>query len=109
MEVTEPPSSLNNKKFTIYPNPTQDILTIQPQESSAQEVYTLRILSSDGRLLYRASKLKGRRQLQIADWPVGVYYAELEQKGTRQNITFLNNKMHHCKTTNTEFAIPFND
>lgn len=88
LEVTEPPSSLNNKKFTIYPNPTQDILTIQPQESSAQEVYTLRILSIDGRLMYRASKLKGRKQLQIADWPVGIYYAELEQKGIRQNITF---------------------
>ncbi|MBP9932997.1 MAG: T9SS type A sorting domain-containing protein [Chitinophagaceae bacterium] len=88
LEITEPTFPLNNQQFSIYPNPTQDILTIEPQEASVQEVYTLRIMSSDGRLLYRASKLKGRKQLQIADWPVGIYYAELEQKGIRQNITF---------------------
>jgi Secretion system C-terminal sorting domain len=56
----------------IYPNPFDDLISINPNGDCNIQVY-----SADGTLVYSTSLTKGTKQLSTANWSPGVYYLQI--------------------------------
>ena len=69
--------SLNSEygTFYIFPNPTKDLLTISWNGSKKA---TLKIWSTDGRLMQPSIPITDYRKLNTTHWSSGVYYVEVE-------------------------------
>jgi predicted alpha/beta superfamily hydrolase len=62
------------KKWRIYPNPAQDILTIKTPRSATVDVI---VYSSNGQKVLEVNDLASGAKLQIGHLPKGSYYAHL--------------------------------
>lgn len=67
-----------NNKIKIFPNPTNEYITIKfPQSVNKQ---TLKIISIDGKIL-KNEKISGKiHQINLSDYKKGTYYIEISEK-----------------------------
>jgi hypothetical protein len=73
------PTSINNLEKTtikIFPNPTQDILNLEYDEML--KIEELNILNFNGQVIKSFQVENGFSQINISDFPIGVYYLKIE-------------------------------
>lgn len=68
-----------NDNFVLYPNPIINELSIDPNIQSAYDLY---IYSTDGKMLYQKSGLKGEQNLSLSNLESGVYLLKIESEQT---------------------------
>lgn len=69
--------ALSQAMFSLSPNPATDHLLLRPVGLG---VFAFRITDLNGRLFF-TEKTAGVTQINLADWPAGVYIFEIEQDG----------------------------
>ena len=67
--------------FIVYPNPAQNTVNIHCDLDN----YEVRIYSTLGKLIYNNCFSKQNNQIDISQWPKGVYYVELIDAATQTN------------------------
>ena len=77
--------SENDQNFSIYPNPTSGSITIQTENTTA--AYS--ILSMDGKLMESNSIGSGVRNIDVSNYPTGVYVVRMETNGNVQYARFI--------------------
>lgn len=71
-------------ELTIYPNPVQDVLTIDNLDIS--EVYSYSIVDQQGRLLKTGSiSQSAKSDMSVSSLPPGVYYINISSSETRSD------------------------
>ena len=73
------PTSINELEQTnikIFPNPTQDILNLEYDETL--EIEQLKIFDFQGQMIRSLQVENDFSQISIADFPKGVYYLKIE-------------------------------
>lgn len=77
-EIVEPLSvgEFENNRFSIYPNPTKDIIHVNGKE----EIKKLSILDLNGRLLNEINYARSQTtaQISMSDYQVGLYFLSIE-------------------------------
>ncbi len=75
----------NAERVKIYPNPTNDFISIETTGISNPEKYTLKISSLSGNVVYISNLSSENKELNLADFGAGgLYFVELwDDKGTR--------------------------
>lgn len=63
-------------EMTFYPNPVSDLLTIESPETTI--IYGITIYDSSGRDLYNWKGRTNQYQVDMSDWPPGVYICSYE-------------------------------
>lgn len=66
-----------NEKVKLYPNPTEDVVTIEVEDS---EFYNIRIYDLYGKLVKSSDHLVGNKSLDVSFLEPGIYLIELESK-----------------------------
>jgi hypothetical protein len=77
--------------FSLYPNPTQDAITIALNPNRADQ-FTYRIFDIYGRLLEAGNpnqSFRGMLSLDVSDLPIGTYLVEVENQGERATKRFV--------------------
>jgi hypothetical protein len=69
-------------QLSIYPNPAKNALTIETNQTESQ----VEIYNASGKLILSENISKGKFQLNIAEWPQGVY---LIKQSTREGEVFI--------------------
>lgn len=72
--IEEIPSS--NLSWSISPNPTQDYLTIQLNETSLQSIQ-LQIFNLQGEVMLQAAISGGQLEVRTVDFPKGIYFVQV--------------------------------
>lgn len=78
------PSIAHNPDFSVFPNPTKDMLTIQTNSLSAD----VKIIDLHGKLLLEG-KVQDNQHIDVSSWLNGVYYlvvSEGEQQYSRKIV-----------------------
>ncbi len=71
---------LDNKQIRAYPNPTNGIITLSIPSEIIE--YKLLIVDQSGKLLFNDPKYK-KRDVDISNFPPGVYFVSIEFNNTR--------------------------
>lgn len=66
-------------KFQLYPNPTENILTIKSPET----IYQLNVISSSGRVLVNSDIENTQVDINVNHLPTGVYFIEITTGGKK--------------------------
>jgi hypothetical protein len=69
-----------NTLYKVYPNPTQNELTIEISQENFQGA-VLRIYSITGQLVHSAAMQQHVKQLNLGAYPQGVYIVEISNLG----------------------------
>jgi len=80
-------NTLEENIFSIYPNPTSDLLTIELQNKSFKNV-SLKIYDSIGKLVREVS-LTGSTTISTKNFEQGIYYMILESESLSQRKPFM--------------------
>jgi len=67
-----------NTNFSVYPNPTQDLLYLNL--NSSQEINEVKIYSIQGALIKTVSKVKEGKAINISDLSAGIYILKVDDK-----------------------------
>lgn len=67
----------NEIKVSIYPNPTSDVFMINVTNENINQQYEVVIRDVSGRIIYTASFLHSKFEINTADWSEGTYFAEI--------------------------------
>ncbi len=72
--------------FTLYPNPSQNTVSIQILDKLIDEIGELKVYNIDGKTVYRKNKLKLNQNIKLncSDWPKGNYIIQLSVNKTQQ-------------------------
>ena len=65
-------------KFTLYPNPTEDFLSIKM--STEIQVNKMKIFNTNGQLIYESASINNR-QVNLSNLKSGIYFVEIEAEG----------------------------
>ena len=68
---------VQNSKVTIYPNPTNNIITIEILHGNFKNIEILNIL---GDIVFRQSAISGKQRFDFSDFPMGVYWIVIYNK-----------------------------
>jgi hypothetical protein len=68
---------LAETKFSIYPNPARDYLTIKRNDYSEKE-YSLRLFNTTGQLFIKKQITESEHQLDLREYSGGVYFIVLQ-------------------------------
>ena len=75
-------ATLSEGRISIYPNPAQGKVTVNNPLSTGA-VYTIRILTADGREYARVQARRGPvKRINTSRWPAGAYVFEISEGGT---------------------------
>lgn len=66
--------------INLYPNPTQDVLFLETNQS----IQTIRIINSDGQLVYEKKHFDST-SINIADLPTGIYWLHAQLDGQKSS------------------------
>jgi hypothetical protein len=72
-EIAKPSS-----QFTVYPNPAYEMLNVTVKDFSRNQNYSLSIFNSIGQLIMHTRNVKEKMQLDVKEFPEGVYLVKLE-------------------------------
>ena len=78
----------NSAVFSIYPNPTEDILTIKVSDVSGFDVVILNVL---GQEVQQGATRNSTLELNVSHLPSGLYFAKLKAAEIDQVLTFKKN------------------
>ncbi len=67
---------IEESKIKVFPNPTQDILNLEYDEML--KIEELNILNFNGQVIKSFQVENGFSQINISDFPIGVYYLKIE-------------------------------
>ncbi len=70
---------INEKKFSIYPNPASDIVTLNIDNAN-NAVLTLNIYNVIGKLISSVTLKQNQKQIHIGDLSNGIYIVEIKSK-----------------------------
>jgi len=74
-----------NGNFMVYPNPVNDKLTIEAQESIDKlEIYNLM-----GALVYSQNDCSNKAEIAVSELPTGIYFLRLTMNGGTQVLRFV--------------------
>ena len=79
--------TINNNGIVIYPNPTQNTLTIQLAHFEDKAIYT--VYNNLGQIITNGSLLNNNTTINVADLSVGMYVIEITNKTTRLTTKFI--------------------
>lgn len=83
-EETNEPSYSNFKNgFSIYPNPTQNYITIQADSFNDNQVYEINIVDLKGKLLMNSKLNQKSTQLDISSLASGIYIISIKNSDNR--------------------------
>jgi len=71
-----------NDTVSIYPNPTNNILTVEAKE---RDNYTVNVTDILGRTIYTTS-LMDKIQIPVNDWQAGMYYVQVVSENGFKNV-----------------------
>lgn len=74
---------LNEIEMSIYPNPADDFITIQPK--SIDVIYSFSVTDMTGRTMHTENNLRDKKGLYVGDWPTGLYVISIDTKEGRVN------------------------
>lgn len=72
--------------FNIYPNPTQDQLTVMPLENA---IYDMTIQDATGRIIKRINDAQGANKVDVSQFSSGIYHVTLKMKGSSVTQKFV--------------------
>ena len=72
-------SELNESEFSLYPNPTTDVLNIYPVNLTRE--YDLSLFDLSGREVKRQNSQMGQTRFVVSDLPSGAYLVEVSHEG----------------------------
>ena len=75
----------NSAVFSLYPNPTDDVLTIDVSDASGFKVVLVNVL---GQEVQQGATTSATLELNVAHLPSGLYFAKLKAEGLDQVLTF---------------------
>ncbi|NIF07573.1 T9SS type A sorting domain-containing protein [Chryseobacterium sp. Tr-659] len=64
--------------LSVYPNPTNGLLSIKTDKASEAQIY-----SSEGKMLKTVQTQKGNNEINISEFPKGVYYIKTATESTK--------------------------
>ncbi|MBN8577042.1 MAG: S8 family serine peptidase [Cytophagales bacterium] len=70
--------------FSFFPNPADKFLAISMGDDGLVSVY-----STFGKLIYQNMILKGEQQIELADWPAGIYFININYGNRVKQFKFL--------------------
>jgi Secretion system C-terminal sorting domain len=74
-------AAADNNRFTIFPNPTNEITNIQPLNTNLP--YSITVYNSAGKTIQNQSNVHGQFTLTTNNMPAGLYLVSLQQGGTK--------------------------
>jgi hypothetical protein len=85
---------ISSDSYTIYPNPTSDLLKLQYIGSNPNNKVSLRILDINGRVLLGLNELtinsSETREISVKDYPQGLYIIQfLDSQGNIEQLKFV--------------------
>lgn len=69
---------MGERTITVYPNPTQGILSIEIKGGDIEEVVHLYIYNGQGAMLYKAVAQQGLNPLNLTSYPSGWYILRVQ-------------------------------
>ena len=64
--------------FTLFPNPTADVLNITLQQFKRNQNYSLSLFNCVGQLVYHTKAVKEKMQFDVSYFPAGIYLVQLQ-------------------------------
>ena len=84
-------NSLSESEIRIYPNPTDNTVTIKNGLENL-EVYDVKIINMLGEVLYQKKLKKATEEISLSDFINGIYLLKIEMKGKVYNEMIILNK-----------------
>jgi hypothetical protein len=80
--LTSDIKNIDLKRFKIYPNPTNGVLTIQVNENTSEHVNSIEIFDIYGRVVetWRVASLQNAATLDISHLTAGIYFIKIENE-----------------------------
>ena len=79
-------------RLFVFPNPAEVEITVRYIATETQTQSTMKILNALGKEVYQSTidLQPGRleKQIQIDEWPAGVYYLQLSNERTKEVVKF---------------------
>jgi hypothetical protein len=85
---------VSSDSYTLYPNPTSDLLKLQYIGSNLNNKVSLRVLDMNGRVLLNLNDLtlnsSGTREISVKDYPQGMYIIQFaDSQGKIEQLKFV--------------------
>ncbi len=84
LEITSVVENILLLEINISPNPTTNIIRLHFEEEFSDKLILI-MLSSDGRELFRVDKIDTECELDINNYPSGIYYLNVIESNYRKN------------------------
>jgi hypothetical protein len=83
-DINNPELEFTNTAFFLYPNPASDFLTIQANSPATD--FSIEMYNSLGQMLVSKKSLDDKLQIDVRNFPNGLYFIEIELNGNHESI-----------------------
>ena len=76
-------------KVQVYPNPATDKVTVSVEKTVSDEFFTFVVVDVTGRKMLEMNASSPQVTFNVAKWPSGVYFMQMEQDGRHYGLKFM--------------------